>query len=390
MKQLSETPLQVSRLDTLEEMAGLRDEWHDLESRCAGLTPFSTWEWCDAIGRYRLNGEPLSVFTLRENGRLLGIAPFGRARFAGLKVLRLLSSGLGRYSFADYQDLVIDEEHREKVVEALCDALAADGGWNALHFQEMPAWSKTVAGIIAAASKRGWPAALQSASDVHMLNMSGDWEGYRQSLSRSVRNDTGRQTRKLFGEHAASFVTVSQDTAAAAKAMEDLFDLHTRRWQAVGQPGIFQTQTRRDFHREVAQRFAERGMLTLSLLQAGDETIAIKYGFRNDGTVYYYSTGSSPDEQWRRFRLGMILDFQIMEDAFARGLHCIDLMRGESHYKDHYRMDTHLNQDLLVFRDRRARLQYETAVSARAAAARLRNGLRDRLHAMKSKSGEDE
>jgi hypothetical protein len=58
-------------------------------------------------------------------------------------------------------------------------------------------------------------------------------------------------------------------------------------------------------------------------------------------------------------------------------------MRGEGHYKDHYRMDTHLNQDLLIFRNRRAQLQYRMAVSARATAARLR----DRLRKAKAKRG---
>jgi len=383
MKELSESPMQVTRLDSLDEMAALQSEWRELESRCAGLTPFSTWEWCDAVARYRIDGQPLAVFALRDRGELLGIAPFATTRFAGLRTFRLLSSGLGRYSLADYQDLPMADERRGDVIEALCDALARQRGWDVLHLQELPPSSRTTADLMSAAARRGWPVILQSGSDVHMLNISGDWESYRASLSRSVRNDTGRQTRKLVGEYGASFATIGDDHTAAGKAMEQLFDLHTRRWQASGQPGIFRSQDRRDFHLEVARRFAGRGMLELSLLQAGDDTIAIKYGFKSDGTVYYYAAGYSPDEQWRHYRLGMILDFQIMEDAFARGLHCIDLMRGEGHYKDHYRMDTHLNQDLLIFRNRRAQLQYRMAVSARATAARLR----DRLRKAKAKRG---
>ncbi|MGA2284759.1 MAG: GNAT family N-acetyltransferase [Dehalococcoidia bacterium] len=383
MKALSESPIQVSRLDSLDEMATLQGEWRELESRCVGLTPFSTWEWCDAVGKYRIDGRPLSVFTLRDRGELLGVAPFASTRLAGLRTFRLLSSALGRYSIADYQDLPIADDRRDEVIDALCDALARERGWDVLHLQELPRSSKMTASLMEAAARRGWPVILQSGSDVHMLNISGDWESYRQSLSRSVRNDTGRQTRKLFGECEASFANVGGDETAAGRAMQRLFDLHTQRWQAAGEPGIFRSQARRDFHLEVARRFAGRGMLALPLLQAGNDIIAIKYGFQTDGTVYYYAAGYSPDEQWRHYRLGMILDLQIMEDAFARGLRCVDLMRGEGHYKDHYRMDTHLNQDLLVFRNRRSQLQYRMAVSARAMAGRLR----DRLRKTRAKSG---
>ncbi|MGD0114738.1 MAG: GNAT family N-acetyltransferase [Dehalococcoidia bacterium] len=375
---LSESPLQASQLDSLDDLEALKDEWRELESRCAGLTPFSTWEWCDAVARYRLDGRPFSVFALRDQGEMLGVAPFAATHFAGLRLYRLLSSAAGRYSIADYQDLPIAEDRRDEVIAALSGVLALDRGWDVLHLQELPASSKTAADLMSAAARRGWPVILQSGSDVHMLNISGDWAAYKASLSRSVRNDTGRQARKLFSECEASFANVGDDQTVARQAMEQLFELHTRRWQAMGQPGIFRSQNRRDFHLEVARRFAERGMLALSLLQARDETIAIKYGFQSNGTVYYYTTGFSPDEQWKRFRLGMILDFQVMEDAFAHGLHCIDLMRGESHYKDHYRMDTQLNQDLLIFRNRRSQLQYRMALSARAAAARMRNRLTKR------------
>ena len=116
-------------------------------------------------------------------------------------------------------------------------------------------------------------------------------------------------------------------------------------------------------------------MLVLSVLQSNDDAIAIKYGFHSDGTVYYYTTGFSPDDEWKRFRLGMILDFQVIEDGFRDGVRRLDFMRGESHYKDHYKMDTLLNQDLLVFRNKRAQLQYQLALSARRRGGELRRKL---------------
>ena len=370
--------IQVSRLSTLPEIDALEQDWHDLEQRCRGITPFATWEWCGAVARHYAGSRPLWVMTLRDGDELIGIAPFAETHLAVLRVLRVLSSALGAYSMADYQDLLLAEDRKDEAVDALCDDLAQRRGWDVLHIQELPAESRTAKELMEAAASRGWSVALQSGSDVHLLPVNGSWDEFRMTLSRSTRNDGGRLTRKLIAEHTASFASVDGDPEDVRRAMDDLFDLHTRRWQSVGKPGIFHGQRQRDFHREVASRFAARRMLAVSLLRAGDETIAVKYGFQTNGTRYYYSAGFSPDPQWDHFRLGLVLDLSLLKDAFDQGVSCVDFMRGDGHYKDHYRMDTHLNQDLLIFRSRRSQVQYRLAHLAKGARARLQRKLAER------------
>jgi CelD/BcsL family acetyltransferase involved in cellulose biosynthesis len=371
-------PVQVSRLSTLSEIDALEHDWHDLERRCRGVTPFMTWEWCSAVARHYVDGRPLWVMTLRDGDGLVGIAPFAETRVAGLRVLRVLASGLGAYSMADYQDLLLAEGREEEAVNALCDDLAQRRGWDVLHIQELPAASATSRRLMEAAMLRRWPVALQTGSDVHMLPVSGSWDEYRATLSRSTRNDGGRLTRKLVAEHAASFTSVDGDPEDVRRAMGDLFDLHTRRWQSVGKPGIFRTQRRRRFDHEVASRFAHRGMLRLSLLRSEDRTIAINYGFQRDGVQYHYAGGFDPSPKWDRLRLGMLLDLYIIRDAFERGVTRVDFLRGDGHYKDHYRMDTHFNQDLALFRNRRVQLQYRLAHFARGGMGRVRRKLAER------------
>lgn len=374
----TEGQIQASRLSTLPEVDALKQDWSELEGRCREITPFSTWEWCGAVARYYGGGRSLWVMTIRDGDGLIGIAPFAETRLGGLRVLRVLSSALGAYSMADYQDLLLAEGREDEAVNALCDDLARRPGWDVLHLQELSATSLSARRMMDAAERRGWPATLQSGSDVHLLPVNSSWDEYKTTLSRSTRNDGGRLTRKLMAECAASFAGVDGDPDEVRRAMDDLFDLHTRRWRSVGKPGIFHDEQRRDFHREVARRFSERRMLVMSLLRSGDETIAVKYGFQANDTRYYYSAGFSPDPQWDRFRLGLVLDLELLKDAFEQGVRCVDFMRGDGHYKDHYRMDTHLNQDLLIFRSKRVKLQYLVAHAARGAKARLRRKLAER------------
>jgi CelD/BcsL family acetyltransferase involved in cellulose biosynthesis len=366
--------IEVSRLETLYDIDDLQPEWQALEERSSGVTPFMTWEWCSAVARIRLDGQGLLIMAVRKDGELIGVAPFAEMTMGGLRVLRLLSSGLGEYSLADYQDLLLAEGHEEEGIDALCLDFAKRR-WDLLHLQELPAASSNTKRLMEAAARRGWIPQLQSASDVHLLPVAGAWDEYRATLSRSTRNDGGRLTRKLMAEHDASFLNVDGDEEQIARTMETLFDLHTQRWRAVGKPGIFHTEQQKDLHREVARRFAARGMLALSCLRAGDETIAVKYGFQKNGVRYYYSSGFSADPRWEHFRLGLVLDLGLLKDAFDQGIRCVDFMRGDSHYKNHYRMDTHLNQELTLFRNRRVRLQYQIARFAERAVRGMRRKL---------------
>jgi CelD/BcsL family acetyltransferase involved in cellulose biosynthesis len=367
--------VQASRLTTLPEIEALRDEWRQLEVRCPDLTPFSTWEWCHAVAKYYGGDRPFWVFALRDGSDLVGIAPFAETRLGGLRLLRFIGSALGRYSIADYQDFLAAEGREDEIVAVFCDELARHPGWDVLHLQEVPSSSRTVGRLIAGAASRGWLTLLRPGSDIHLLPINGTWDTYKMTLSRTTRNDTGRKMRKLFAECGGRFCTVGEDESATYTAMEELFDLHTRRWHSVGLPGIFRTEQRRRFDHEVASQFAQRGMLRISLLRCESETVAISYGFARDGVQYHYSGGLNPDPKWAQFRLGMVLDLQMIKDAFERGVRCVDFMRGEGHYKKHYRTEEHFNQDLLVFRNRRARLHYRVARIARAGYERLRRKL---------------
>jgi CelD/BcsL family acetyltransferase involved in cellulose biosynthesis len=348
--------VQASRLAALPELEALRDEWRRLEKHCPDLTPFSTWEWCHTAAMYYGGDRPLWLFTFRDGGDLVGIAPFAETRLGGLRLLRFIGSGLSSYAIADYQDILAVEGREDEIIAVFCDELALQPPWDVLHLQELPSSSRTVDRLVAGTQSRGWLTQLKPGSDIHLIPIDGTWDSYKAKLSKRMR----RLTRTA-AERAAAFITVSDDDGAVHAAMQELFDLHTRRWGSVGMPGIFGTEQKRDFYHEVAARFAHRGMLRISLLRCEDQTVAISLGFLHGGVQYLYITGFDPDPEWARFRFGLVLSLETMKDAFERGVRCVDWMRGAHLYKDRLLTEEHFNQDLLVFRNRRVRLHYRFA-----------------------------
>lgn len=368
--------LEVTRYKTLEDIHTLKREWHSLEDCCPGLTVFSTWEWCATVAEFYGSKRPLWLFAFRDGGRLVGLAPLAEVSFFGLRLLRHIGTGLGRYSMADYEDLLIAGGYEDAVTGALCDEFARmPPTWDILHLQELPQGSRTIGPLVSSARDRGWTAQVRPDSDVYPLPLDGDWDSYKARLSRTTRNDTGRQTRKLMREKGGSFVTADGDQTDIEGAMEALFDLHSGRWASMERPGIFRDPHKRGFHRELARRFSRRGTLMLSLLNAGERTIAAKYGFEHGGTQYHYAGGFDTGPEWSHYRLGMILDLHIIQQAFERDLSCVDFMRGEGRYKRHYRTQCGVNQQIFVFRNLRARLHYQAALALRRVKERAARSL---------------
>lgn len=365
--------LDVVRIELLNDLDRLAAEWRALEARCPDLTVFSTWEWCSTVARYYGSEEPFWVYSMRDGDELVGLAPLAQTKLGrGLRVLRHIGCGLGPYSYADYQDLLVAQGYEDGVVEALCDALdEASTGWDVLHLQELPESSRTPALLSAAAAARGWRVVGKTGHDVHPLSLPDSWESYRRQLTNKTRKGVERRQRKLARERGGEVVRI-RDDADVEQAMDALFDLHTRRWSTVGKPGIFRDDYKRAFHKEIARKLQSRGALRLTLLKANGRPVAVAYGFTYDGAVYAYSSGFLPDAEWSQYALGSSLDLHDIRHAVEEGLCRFDFLRGDGHYKDHYGSETCYNRDLLVFRDIRAQLHFLAARLARAARRRLR------------------
>jgi CelD/BcsL family acetyltransferase involved in cellulose biosynthesis len=372
----SGTGLRISRIERISDLESMSDEWRHLETRCPDLKVFSTWEWCITVARHFQNEEPLWVFAVRDGEHLVGLAPLARLPGDGPRIVRHIGTGLGPYSVADYQDLLLSEGYEQAVVEALCDKLheLADG-WDVLHLQEIPLSSRTPALLVASARTRGWRCIEKPGSDVHLLMLPESWQVYRSSLSHRTRKQFERRHRKLVRECNAEFIRV-EDEGQLQDAMNALYALHTRRWSAAGKPGIFRTEQRRNFHQEVARRFHQRGALNLVLVKANGQVIGASYAFIWGGTNYLYAGGYLPEREWHPYALGTSTDVNEIRTSIGLGLRCVDFLRGDPHYKDRYHTETRYNRQLLVFRDRRAQFRYQVSELARRATGRLKSTLR--------------
>jgi CelD/BcsL family acetyltransferase involved in cellulose biosynthesis len=115
-----------------------------------------------------------------------------------------------------------------------------------------------------------------------------------------------------------------------SKALRELRALHSERWRAKGQPGLFPAKREVLLEKYAASAVAVNGPWILTFLR-DESPVAALLGFRFGDSFSVYKTGWSPDVA--KLGPGMALGQEAMRWAEEQGLHTFDYLRGPGPHK---------------------------------------------------------
>ena len=312
------TPLKVeyqtSVLTDLSEIEGVIPEWDELWNRCPQATTFQRPEWIVSWMRSFRPSNPL-LLIIRRNHRLVGIAPlliYGRERE---RVLAFMGGGV-----SDYLDALADPGCTSSVVSALWRAIHESGfDWDRLELTDLPACSPLLHVQIPSCPHDSCPA-LELPESVKDLKAAVPKEQLR-----NLRN-----ARSRMGRAGHSRVEIA-DRESLDMALEQMFTLHTSRWNQAGSAGVLSDAAVQDFHRRVAPLLLKQGVLRLYRLLLGQRCIAALYALFEREVAYCYLQGFDPE--FKRLSPGTQILGLVIEDAVQQGIKKIDFLRGREAYK---------------------------------------------------------
>jgi protein-tyrosine phosphatase len=163
-----------------------------------------------------------------------------------------------------------------------------------------------------------------------VTNLPAEWETYLAQLSSENRNNLKRYTRRL-GRHYQVEIYKCTNEADLPKCLEDLFELHQKRWQLRGEPGTFASTERRAFYFELSCALLKHGNLEFWLLTLNGKTAAAQFCFRQGESVFLLQEGFDPDHS--ADRVGFILRGHVLEQLVAAGVRRYDFLYGQSEGK---------------------------------------------------------
>lgn len=327
--------MNVTPLTAVDALAPLSPVWNELSRG----VPFRSFAWLSQWWRHygETSGDELYVLAAFDNSRrTIGVAPWYIQRsLAWGRVLRFLGSG---EVCSDYLSLLARPEHAARVVTTFADYLMGDGrnDWDTLDLGPIDVEDTAMAQLISELEERGAIVHRRGGPNCWRLALPATWAEYEAGLSKSHRKQVRRLTsRVLETERAVLHTAVTPCDLDVA--WQVLIDLHQRRRRSLRQSGCFASPRFESFHRSVAWKLLEAGMLRLHWLALDGRPIAAEYHIAGTDTVFAYQSGVEPDRLEEE--PGRLVTIAVLQRAIADGFRTFDFCRGDEPYKAHFRAE---------------------------------------------------
>ena len=304
----------------------LMDWWAD-HAPTPLQSPAWLLSWWEAFAR---PSEQLALMVARLDGQVIGLVPLYLTRAAGVvRVLQWLGSGR---ACTDFQSIISAPQDQLLMQELLADWLLdrrESLAWNILQLDGL-ADPVQWASLQQRLANLGCPVQQVSHQSTWRVELQDGWAGFMAGLSKTQR----AQARNLLNrfdkndEYQLRIATGEE----IGPALEQVIELHQRRWQATGVSGCFTDDRFRRFVQCGMQRLARRGQAEVILLQAAGQTVSGLLCLCDQaGNRFAYQSGRDP--AYEAARVGQMLNFVTIRDACERGLRFVDYLRGDEVYK---------------------------------------------------------
>jgi CelD/BcsL family acetyltransferase involved in cellulose biosynthesis len=298
-----------------DAIAPLAPEWDELVDR-AGAGPFSRPGWFEAwwqsFGRGRLE-----IATLRRDGELAAVLPLARRH--GMR------KTLTNWHTPEFEVPALDPPARTGLLRSV------------LQRTRMPiAMGLVTAGradteaFTAAARAVRMPTLMHTVERSPFVRIDGGWEHYQATLPRRRRSELRRRRRRL-QERGALTLEIATGEARLTELLEEGFAVETSGWKARAGTAIVSRADTQLFYRRVAEWAAERGWLRLAFLRLDERPLAFHFTLE-DGVVAYQLKGGY-DPAFRELAPGTLLIHDMLEWAFATGLHSYEFLGADEDFK---------------------------------------------------------
>jgi CelD/BcsL family acetyltransferase involved in cellulose biosynthesis len=322
------------RIERTADLASLLDDTGSW-TRMAGGIPFREAAWLRPWWDHFAAGRDAYTLVARDDEQnICGVLPLYLADAASRsRTLRMIGDG---DAYSDYVSVLAVQGQETAIAAAMAEFLVdhasdADDGW---EFIDIDGVIEDDPGMIALArtlSERGASLHAQSRMSTWFKPRDENWDEHLKHFKKTQRRQMRRwserieHTEGLELHHASNLPEVHRD-------LDQVIEMHQRRWNEVGEPGSFADANFRSFMHDAAARFFEHGQLHLSLLRYDDKPIAGDVNLiGGNRRMYCYSAGYDIDSA--ELEPGRILMVEAIKYMYSEDIAGIDHMRGDEPYK---------------------------------------------------------
>jgi CelD/BcsL family acetyltransferase involved in cellulose biosynthesis len=304
--------LYVAVEETLETISG---RYQETINRLEWASPFVLPGWMMAWWKTFTPRSELRLFSVKENGETIGIAPLltegGTARF------------IGSPDVCDHLDFVVATDKKTEFCGFLINRLKSEGVEH-LDLGPVRPDSVVMTALLPMARAQGLAAETAVEDVLFELALPASWDGYLALLSGKQRHEVRRKLRRLeeSGPHAFRMLDSS---GAVSSAIDDFLVLFRQNRKDKAR---FMDERMEAFFRSLAAGVPGMriGFLDVDGMSAAT-VLCCDYRF----TRYLYNSGYDAD--LGHLSVGILCKLLSIREGIGRRLKAYDFLKGEESYK---------------------------------------------------------
>lgn len=311
--------LDIEETRTFSKLRSMQSEWESILRESDEDEIFLTQGWLMSWWRTYGERRDMMVLTAEEDGELVGYAPLmvsSRGTVLPWRKVEFIGSG------PSDRCGIVAKEGRGDVHRALWDHLSERGGWDMIELRDVRGDGPTAQNLMFM-----YPEAEFVATGSPKISIEGNYAKYLSGLSKSMRTNLSRYSRKLLEEMNVRFV-VRRRKSEVEEGVRILRELSDARWDSMN---VLSTPGMVDFISRAVKVLSADGHVVFHTLEHEGEPIAITLGFEYRGKYLYYLSGF--DTEYSKLSPGSVLLSKIIEECHERKLSEVDLLRGNEPYK---------------------------------------------------------
>lgn len=293
-------------------------EWESLIANCSQATVFQTPLWHDVWWQEFGGVAELRLITVREDGVLVGIAPFMYQNGALMFV--------GATDLWDYHAPIIVDGREDSFYSSLFGYLEQQE-WTRMDLQSLPQTPPVADWFMEMAKSRGYKTELIQEDVSPILALPSSWEDYLALLSKKDRHELRRKLRRLERQDSYSWYSVN-GAASLEGTLTDFFNLMR---DSREEKAMFLTSQRERYFKQMVDKLARAKVVKLFFMEISGERVASALCFDFGNVRYLYNSGFNPS--YSSLSVGLLLKAMCIRQAIEEGMTYFDFLRGDEPYK---------------------------------------------------------
>jgi CelD/BcsL family acetyltransferase involved in cellulose biosynthesis len=363
--------ISVSVMTSLHEARVFSEEWAKFADECCDGNPFLHPDWMlPWAERFLRSSERIYLLVARQDGRLVGVAPFYRRSWGAGLAHSMQLWGTGRHSeLMELPGLLVDQSQPRAITHALISTLCTQfKSWDWAHIAlQDPLWFEPdwlpKGGSIIALPGTVRANVVRSVDELTAVAV-------KRNLRESLRRARNRLNRDFPDRWTVDRACSREEIL---DAMDDLFFLHAARSRIPEKeihPNVLRDEEDASYLRAALTAAADKGSVCIYRLFVDGGAIAALVALRTPDTSYLLLSGMS-QEAWDYSAVTLLHGFA-MDDAREFKHRHVNLSTGPNTAKLRWSEEILVRPEFLLVPDRALPLARFTAYWLASAVAALK------------------